>query len=416
MSVLIGQTDELSFPDEFLWGAATAAHQTEGQNWNTDWWRSEQLGLVPHRSGDACQSWHRWPEDLELVRELGLNAYRLSVEWARIEPRAGVFDEGALEHYRRMIEAVRAAGVEPLVTLHHFTNPAWLSDDGGWDRPGVVGRFATYVDRVGRELAGLVHWWITINEPTVFALFGNVSGAWPPHRKNDFLGYLRHVSHTLAAHAAARAVLKEQSRDAQVSMALHLNPIDPVRYRDPTDRIAVKIYDWLWQARILRAAARSLDWVGVNYYFRILVRWDVFPWRFFDPPEMGPHHKTEYGWEIYPKGLYRVLKRAGRLGKTVIVTENGIADADDDQRARYLVAHLRQAHRAMQEGVDLRGYIHWSLIDDYEWAEGFTKRFGLAEVDFATQRRRLRPSAQVYRRIAANNRVSLDAVRAVNGQ
>ena len=174
----------------------------------------------------------------------------------------------------------------------------------------------------------------------------------------------------------------------------------------------VKIDDWLWQARILPAVAPGLDWIGVNYYFRILVRWDVFPWRFFDVPEMGPHHKTEYGWEIYPKGPYRVLKRAGRLGRPVIVTENGIADAEDDQRARYLVAHLRQAHRAMQEGVDLRRYIHWSLIDNYEWAEGFTKRFGLAAVDFATQHRRLRPSAQVYRSIAASNRVSLDAVRA----
>jgi beta-glucosidase len=413
VSVPMGERDELRFPDGFLWGAATAAHQTEGQNWNTDWWQSEQRGLVPYRSGDACQSWYRWQEDLELVRELGLNAYRLSVEWARIEPRPGVFDEGALEHYRCMLQAVRAAGAEPLVTLHHFSSPVWLSDGGGWDRPGVVGRFATYVDRVGRELGDQVRWWITINEPTVFGLFGNVSGVWPPHRKNDFRGYLRHVRHTLSAHAAARAVLKQHSRDAQVSMALHLNPIDPVRYRDPTDQIAVKIYDWLWQGRILRAAARSFDWVGVNYYFRILVRWDLFPWRFFEAPDMGPHQKTEYGWEIYPKGLYRVLKRAGRLGKPVIVTENGIADADDNQRARYLVAHLREAHRAMQEGVDLRGYIHWSLIDNYEWTEGFTKRFGLAAVDFATQRRSLRPSAQVYRHVAATNRLSVDAFRAV---
>ena len=163
-------------------------------------------------------------------------------------------------------------------------------------------------------------------------------------------------------------------------MALHLNPIDPVRYGDPTDQLAVWLYDWLWQGRILRAARERPGWVGVNYYFRILVRWDVLPWHFFETPSMGPHEKTEYGWEIYPKGLYRVLKRVGRLGKPVIVTENGIADADDDQRARYLVAHLRQAHRAIADGVDLRGYIHWSLLDNFEWAEGFTKRFGLAPV------------------------------------
>ncbi|MGI9146758.1 MAG: glycoside hydrolase family 1 protein [Chloroflexota bacterium] len=406
----IGQ-GRLAFPDGFLWGAATSAHQTEGQNRNTDWWASEQAGLVPYRSGDACESWERWPEDLQIAQHLGLNAYRLSVEWARIEPEPGVFDQVALDHYRQILEAVRAARLEPIVTLHHFTNPVWLSAAGGWRRPEVVPRFATYTDRVSRRLGDLVRWWVTINEPMVFGLFGNLTGAWPPHRRNDFVGYLRHVRHALAGHAAARNVLRGNSPAALASMALHLNPIDPVRYRDPTDRFAVWLYDWLWQGRVLRAAHADLDWVGVNYYFRLLVRWDVKPWRLFDPPEMGPHQKTEYGWEIYPKGLYRVLKRVGRLGKPVIVTENGIADADDDQRARYLVAHLRQAHRAYAEGVDLRGYIHWSLLDNFEWCDGFTKRFGLAAVDLATQRRTVRPSAHVYAEIATTNSVSGQAAQ-----
>jgi beta-glucosidase len=411
VSVARGDSQTLLFPRGFLWGAATSAHQTEGQNRNTDWWQSEQAGLVPYRSGNACESWDRWREDLQLVQQLGLNAYRMSVEWARIEPQPGVVDQSALDHYRQVLEAVRAAGLEPIVTLHHFTNPVWVSEAGGWRRPEVVPRFAAYTDYVSRRLCDLVRWWVTINEPMVFGLFGYLAGAWPPHQHNDFAGYLRHVRHCLAAHAAARQVLRSHSPAALASMALHLNPIDPVRYGDPTDRLAVWMYDWLWQGRILRAARANLDWVGVNYYFRVLVRWDVLPWRFFGAPEMGPHQKTEYGWEIYPKGLYRVLNRVARLGKPVIVTENGIADADDNQRARYLIAHLRQAHRALREGVDLRGYIHWSLLDNFEWSEGFTKRFGLAEVDLATQHRTLRPSAHVYGEIARSNSVRMPHCR-----
>jgi beta-glucosidase len=288
--------DVLAFPEGFLWGAATSAHQTEGQNRNSDWWQSEVAGLVPYRSGDACGSWHRWREDVQLVQRLGLNAYRMSVEWARIEPEPGVFDGAVLDHYRQILEAVRAAGLEPIVTLHHFTNPRWLSSAGGWRNPGVVQRFGAYADQVSRRLGDLVKWWVTINEPMVFGLFGYISGAWPPHRRNDFIGYLRHGRHTLSAHATARRILKTNSSGALASMALHLNPIDPIRYRDPTDQIAVWLYDWLWQGRILHAARADLDWVGVNYYFRLLVRWDVLPWHFFGVPEMGPHHKTEYGW------------------------------------------------------------------------------------------------------------------------
>jgi beta-glucosidase len=405
------EPDRLEFPQGFLWGAAVSAHQTEGNNANTDWWRAEQAGRVPYRSGQACDSWNRWPEDVEIARNLGLNALRLSVEWSRIEPSPGVFDSAALAHYRQVLEALRGAGIEPIVTLHHFTNPLWVADAGGWLNPGIVDRFAMYTDQVARSLGDLVRWWVTINEPTVFGLFGYVDGAWPPHRRNDFAGYLRQVRHTLRAHAAARTVLRSHSPMAMASMALHLNPLDPVRYGDPTDHVATWLYDWLWQGRVLRAASPNLDWVGVNYYFRLLVRWDVAPWRLFDPPEMGPHQKSEYGWEIYPKGLYRVLKRVGKLRKPIIVTENGVADADDDQRARYLVAHLRRAHQAIKEGVDLRGYMHWSLLDNFEWAEGFSKRFGLAEVDLTTFRRSLRRSALVYREIARTNAVSVDALQ-----
>lgn len=399
------------FPEGFLWGAATSAHQTEGCNENTDWWQAERLGTVRHESGRACDLWNRYAEDIQLLERLGLNAFRMSVEWARIEPEPGRFDQAALDHYRRMVELQRERGIEPIVTLHHFTNPLWVTQRGAWTNSEVVDRFAAYADRVGRTLGDLVQWWVTLNEPTVFAIFGYVTGGWPPHKRRDFLGYFRHVRHCARAHAAARAALKAQRSDAMVSLAMHLNPLDPVHRWDPTDHVAKWIYDWLWQGRFLDRVEPHLDWVGVNYYFRLMVRWDMFPWRFFEEPEMGPHDKTEFGTEIYPEGLYRVLKRVGKMGKPVIITENGIADANDDQRAAYIVEHLRCAHRALQEGVDLRGYLHWSLMDNFEWAEGYKMRFGLAEVDFEDPRlpRRLRPSALVYREIARSNALSGEA-------
>src|SRR5437763_1399982 len=214
----------MRFPDGFLWGAATAAHQIEGNNVNNDWWRAEAAGLLPHRSDDACDSWNRSTEDIALLSRIGLNAYRMSVEWARIEPEPGRFDQGALDTYRRMLVAMRRAGIEPLVTLHHFTNPAWLADRAGWSNPDVVQRFARYAERVVRSMGDLVHWWVTINEPSILGLKCYIEGSWPPFRPLDLRGYLRLMRHAARAHVAARQALRASQPEALAGIAFALWP------------------------------------------------------------------------------------------------------------------------------------------------------------------------------------------------
>jgi beta-glucosidase len=382
----------MRFPNGFLWGAATAAHQIEGNNVHNDWWRAEQAGRLPHRSAEACDSWNRWPEDVKLLTEMHLNAYRLSVEWARIEPAQGRFDQDALDNYRRQLETLKSVGIEPLVTLHHFTNPTWLADQGGWSNPDVVPRLAQYADHVARQFGDLVSWWVTINEPSILGLKGYIEGSWPPHRPRDLRGYVRLLRHAASAHALARRAIKAAHAEAQVSLAFALWPMEALRPWSPIDQSMARLGDWLWQGRVLRRTLPTLDWIGVNYYSRNLVGW---PW----PKSVAmTGERTDFGWEIYPQGLYDVLRRVGGYRKPVVITENGIADADDDQRPGYLVAHLRQILRAVSDGVDVRGYMHWSLLDNFEWAEGYNQKFGLA-----TRDRQLRPSAQLYGQIAQTN-------------
>jgi beta-glucosidase len=383
----------LRFPDGFFWGAATAAHQIEGNNTHSDWWRSEQAGLLPHKSELACNSWTDWREDIKLLRKLGLNAYRLSVEWARIEPEPGRFDQQALQNYRDQIEGLREAGIEPMVTLHHFTSPAWLADRGGLESPEVIQHFTNYVAEVNKHLGALVRWWITFNEPSILGFKAYIEGSWPPHRPNHLKGYTRLMRHARTAHARARRILKATNPNAMVSMAFAIWPMQALRPWSPIDQAMVLLGDWLWQGRILKRSLPMLDWIGLNYYSRTFVGW---PW-----PSTNGHisgRLTDFGWEVYPEGLRQVLNRVGHFGKPVIITENGIADADDQQRADYIVAHVRQMLLALDDGVDLRGYMHWTLLDNFEWAEGFEQRFGLA-----TRARQLRPSARVYETVARAN-------------
>jgi beta-glucosidase len=397
------------FPDGFFWGAATAAHQIEGHNSNNDWWRAEERRQLPHRSGAACDSWNRWPQDVRLLADLGLNAYRMSIEWARIEPEPGTFDQAALDNYRRQIEALREVGIEPMVTLHHFTSPCWLADRDGFKNPDVVARLAAYADRVGREFGSLVRWWVTINEPSILAMKAYLEGAWPPQQPRDVRGYVRLLRHAALGHVAARQALRSHRADALVSMAYAIWPLEPLRAWSPIDQTMARLGDWLWQGRVLRRTAHAVDWIGVNYYTRVRVGWPPHASEAATDPHAGAGDRTDFGWEIYPPGLYNVLRRAGRWRQPVVITENGISDAADRLRASYIIAHVQQIARALRDGVDVRGYMHWSLMDNFEWADGYTQKFGLADVDFGTFERTPRPSARVYSAIARANGLS-DAV------
>lgn len=422
-------TREIRFPDGFLWGAATAAHQVEGGNSNNDWWEWERSGgkiADGTTSETACEQYFRYEPDFDLAKELGHNAHRLSLEWSRIEPEEGVFSSAAITHYRRVLQSLRERGLEPMVTLHHFTNPLWLSREGGWVNPRVVEYFARYAKVVAGELGALVRFWNTINEPMVYAYLGYVEGTWPPGSKS-----LRSASivtvNMLRAHAVAYHIIHETSAGpgCEVGIAKHIRVFDPLRPRHPGDRTLARLSDFIFNRWFLDAVetgrlawpigigqkvqllAETQDFIGLNYYSRDMTRFSPLkPHMLFLENIARPGSRlNDLGWEIYPEGLYRVLMRLKRYNKPIYITENGIPATDDSIRREYLRDHLAQMHRAISEGADVLGYFHWSLLDNFEWAEGLKPRFGLIAMDYETQERSPRPSARVYAKIASENRL-----------
>jgi beta-glucosidase len=422
----------LHFPPGFLWGTATAAHQVEGQNSNNQWWDWEQQpGRIWHgdRSGDAC-GWWRDPEpDLDRAAALGQNAHRLSIEWSRIEPREGFYDDAAIERYRAMLQALRQRGMTPMVTLHHFTNPRWLEEQGGWLHPATPQRFARFAARAVQALGDLCALWCTINEPIVYATQGFLLGIWPPGESN-IARTLRVASAMLRGHAEASAAIRSVNPAARVGLVHQLRLFDPAT-QDARDVAVAANWDYLFNGVVLHAlrtgrvlppvgAGRmwpglrgSCDFFGLNYYTRERVAFDprapglIFGRRFTpaDVPQgdVGFEGKT-YG-EIYPAGLYRALRRAARLRLPIYITETGLPDAHDDRRPGFLLGHLAAAHRAIQSGVDLRGVFLWTLIDNFEWSEGWGLRFGLYALDERTQARRLRRSGALFAAIARANAI-----------
>ena len=425
-------SDILRFPPDFRWGTATAAHQVEGEQTN-DWSDWEQIpGKIRDGtdSSRTCQWWSgRYLEDLKLAQSMSQNALRLSIEWSRIEPQEGEWDSPAIARYREMLSALRARRIEPMVTLFHFTSPLWLVGKGGWENEATVRYFERFASKAVEAFGDLVDVWCTINEPSVYAVYSYLLGLWPP-QKGSLLATIRALRHQLLAHALAYRAIHRLQPNAKVGLAQHLRVFDPFRPDSPLDRWAAGLQDRMFNQLALDfplkgilgfplglnkvpEAVDSQDYIGLNYYSRDMVTFDIsqpgllFTRRF---PMPGAEFSME-GWgEIYPKGLYRLLKRLQRYGKPIYVTEVGVPDNDDSKRPRFLLTHLAAVHRALAEGVPVKGFYFWSLVDNFEWAEGFSARFGLIHLDLATGQRTLKHSGKAYGEICRAGGITVDMV------
>jgi beta-glucosidase len=404
---------EFIFPEGFFWGAATAGHQVEGDNRHSDWWAYEQAGKLPFRSGEACRHLELYQRDFDLARELGQNAHRFSIEWARVEPHAGKFDEGALDHYAAVVQALRARGLEPIVTLHHFVSPAWFTARGGWLAEDGADRFAGYVQRVVERLAPHVRWWLTVNEPTVWAKHAYVIGDWPPCGTGNWRRSLDAIRAMLRGHRLAYRIIHARRPDAMVGLAHSAPFVVPSNPLNPLDRLAAVSRDFGLNRMLFRLIGRPLrnwlDFIGVNYYCRTVVRWAprgraLLLGEDDERPRPGEQRRfSDIGWEAWSPGFAGMLNQLAGYGLPLMVTENGIATRDEKLRADYLQGHLRALAQAIKAGAPVIGYLHWSLIDNYEWALGFEPRFGLCEVDFTTQERRPRAVARTYAEVCRRN-------------
>ncbi len=415
------------FPQGFMFGAATSSHQVEGNCTNNDWWAWEEAGKVPDRSGLACDHYRKFREDFDLARDLRHNAHRFSIEWSRIEPEEGRFSDEAIQHYRDVLTALRERGMEPIVTLNHFTLPLWLAARGGWECPDIERLFARYAGVALDAYGDLARWWVTINEPLVIVFKSYVIGEWPPGKK-DFGVAMNVVRQLLRTHVRAYHVIHQRRPDAMVSIAHHalaLSADDRSRIRD---RLSLGTRSFLVNHMFLKAlvnghlrvpgviwerlgAGRTLDFIGLNYYTRDFVRNAGFNLAGLLGSGSQVDHRmsigarNELGWEVYPEGMGKMLDQYGRYRLPILIAENGISTRRDESRWLFMYQHLWQVARGLGGGVPIVGYLYWSLLDNFEWAEGYKARFGLVEVNYETQQRLVRPSALHYREVIRRNRL-----------
>ena len=394
---------ESKFPKNFLFGAATPAHQVEGNNTNdwSEWEESperigdlKKRGLNPEEfiSGKACDHYTRFREDFDIAGELGHTAHRFSIEWSRIEPMQGTFDEDAIAHYREVIKALRERNIEPFVTLWHWPVPLWLRDIGGVESKEFPKFFERYVHKVVSELGSEVKFWITLNEPEIYASNSYFRGKWPPRKKNVF-AYLKVLHHLIQAHRFAYTDIKKLKPEAQVGIAK--NNVYFEAYQNTFINRAIKFAaDWWWNQYFLRRIKNYQDFIGLNHYFHNRINLG------FNKNENKI--LSNMGWELYPEAIHEVLMDLKQYDKPVYITENGLADAKDEHRAWFIRQSLEQVDRAVSSGADVRGYLHWSLLDNFEWSDGFGPKFGLVEVDYKTLERRVRPSAWEYKKLIEN--------------
>jgi len=389
----------LEFPPGFLWGTATSSHQIEGGDTNNDWWDWEHnpdSGCVVS-SGDACDSWHRWNEDVDLAADLGLGAYRFSLEWSRIEPAEGEFSIAALDHYRRQCAACHERGVSPVVTFHHFTTPRWLAARGGWEAPDAPECFARYVRRAVEHMGDLIGWACTINEPNVVAVLGYTVGIYPPGMKDEIGRHFAVNEAMVRAHRLAVDALRSGPGTFPVGITLSMEELVAGEGGQGTRDAAEQILE----NSFLDATAGD-DFVGVQCYERTVLG----PTGPIEPPPGT--RLTQMGYEFWPQVVeYTVRRTAAYTGLPVVVTENGLATEHDPERIEFIATALEGLHRCIADGIDVRGYFVWSLLDNFEWHLGFGPKLGLCAVDPVTFDRHPKPSAHWFGNVAKSNSLTL---------
>ncbi len=397
----------------FLWGVATSAFQLEGSPY-ADWttW-DEILSQKP----DITNHYLLYKEDLALLKDLGVNAYRFSPEWSRIQPREKVWDEKAIRHYQEVVEILVKNNIEPMLTLNHFTHPLWFIKKYPWHEEASVEKFLTFADKMVKTLEG-VRYWITFNEPYVLVLAGYFEGCTPPAIKDASLG-VKALTNILKAHGAAYDLIHSHIPDGMVSIAHNMASFAPWSRWNPLDRLLVKITKHFYNHSLLDAFLNGtlsvkfpfrrvleievpikgkLDFFGVNYYTRMHLRFNPFKKMGIEirHRDIDGQGLTDMGWEIHPRGLEKVLRYASKLNVPLIITENGIATRDSQRKIKFMQGHIDVLEKCRREGRDIRGYFYWTLIDNYEWLQGLDSRFGLYTVDFQTLERRPTNAAAYY--------------------
>jgi len=380
---------------QFLFGAATAAHQVEGNNHNNDWWQFETTTPGVHQSGAAANSYELYKEDRKILQQMGCNTYRFSIEWARIEPTQGNFDLDALNHYRELILDLRAHGITPIVTLHHFTNPIWLEAIGAWENPKVVEYFSRYVNYVCNALKNVVDYWVTVNEPNVYLASKYILKIWFPAIFSPLKAY-KVAKHFLAAHRASYKLIKAHSTTAQVSLCINAIRFVPIHnHYYLLNLLVCGVLHWLNNRLAFVLLRNYTDFIGLNFYTRAKLSLDPYAKEWFrtDPPMLNLNNNV---FSQFPRDLTWLLNLFKNSGRPIIITENGINTDDDNLRVKYLQSIFRILKQAVSAKINIIGYMHWSLIDNFEWHFGYRPKFGLYSVEPDTFKRLPKPSSLKY--------------------
>jgi len=406
------------FPQGFMWGAATASHQIEGHNFNSDWYAWELKGKIKDESSShpGCNSEQNFSRDIDLVKNLNLNSYRFSIEWAKIQPSEDKFDEDVLNNYLILIKGLVKNNIDPMVTLFHFSLPLWFAQKGGFEKEENIKYFLDFIEKFLQIVGDLVQFYIVINEPMVYVYQSYITGEWPPGEKNMEKSMIV-ARNLLRAYDKAYNIIKTYNNGAKVSIAKHTAVYIPNRklsiFDNFTKKKVEKYFDHAFIDSIINNRyekpfgkneqadfSSDFDFIGINYYTKRYISYSKGNYIFNDEKN---EQKTDIGWYFYPEGIYDVLKRFKRYDRPLIITENGIADKEDRTRNLYIIKTINKIYEAMKDGINVAGYMHWSLMDNFEWVEGQKMCFGLYETHYSNLYFTLRSSGNVYSRIVYDN-------------